>query len=67
MNDFVRSVPGGSGLRQVVGVSIFNIDPYLLSLLVVIGVYGLAVLRTFDGNGSDLYFGQLARLALGFL
>ena len=66
MNDFVRSVPGGSGLRQVVGVSIFNIDPYLLSLLVVIGVYGLAVLRTFDGNGSDLYFGQLARLALGF-
>ena len=66
MNDFVRSVPGGSGLRQVVGVSIFHVDPYLLSLLIVIGVYGLAVLRTFDGNGSDLYYGQLARLGLGF-
>ena len=66
MNDFVRSMPWGTGLRRDRRSYRLHLDPYLVVPLLLIAGFGLIVLYGSVRNGETLYVPQLVRIGLAF-
>jgi len=65
--DFVRTLPGGSGVSARDQLARIHLDPLLLVTLIAIVGYGLVILYSAVSQDAGIFTNQLIRIGLAFV